>query len=146
MRKIEFAATLLAIAFPMMATAQTTPKVKRVPVKQTSAASGKEMFQEYCTPCHGQSGKGDGPAASAMRVPPANLTKLAAKHGGQFPDKEVAEALRAGPTPTSNANAHGSETMPVWGPIFRSISSSDNKVAELRIYNLVEYVKSIQEK
>lgn len=146
MRKIKFAATLLAIAFPMMVVAQTTPKIKREAASQTSSLSGKDMFQQYCTSCHGQSGKGDGPAASAMKVPPANLTKLAAKYKGVFPDMEVAEALRAGPTPSSNANVHGSETMPIWGQVFRALSSSDNAAVELRIHNLVEYLRSIQEK
>jgi mono/diheme cytochrome c family protein len=146
MHKTRLAAAIVALAFPMLATAQTQPKVKRAPAKQTSATSGQEMFQQYCTPCHGQSGKGDGPAASAMRVPPANLTTLAARNGGQFPDAKVAQALRAGPTPTSNANAHGSETMPVWGSVFRALGGSDSAQTDLRIHNLVEYVKSIQAK
>jgi mono/diheme cytochrome c family protein len=147
MRKIGIAAGLLAMVFPVMAAAQATPpKVKRVPATYTSPSSGKEMFLQYCTPCHGPNGKGNGPAASAMRVPPADLTRLASKYKGVFPDMEVAEALRAGPTP-SNANAHGSETMPVWGPVFGSLNGrSDTAMAELRIHNLVAYVKSIQEK
>ncbi len=145
MKKIEFAAALLAIAFPMTVVAQTAPKVKHGTVSQTSSLSGKAMFQQYCTPCHGASGKGDGPAASAMKVPPANLTKLSAKYKGVFPDMEVAEALRAGPTPTTNSNVHGSETMPIWGQVFRALSSSDNAVVELRIHNLVEYLRSIQQ-
>jgi len=145
MRKINLAVTLLAIAFPMVAAAQTTPTVKHVSAKQTSVTSGKEMFQQYCTPCHGLSGQGNGPAASAMRVPPANLARLAANHGGKFPEAEVAQALRAGPTPTPNVSAHGSETMPVWGPVFGSLSGSDKGITELRIHNLVEYLRSIQE-
>ena len=147
MRKIAVVASLLAMAFPMMAVAQTAPKVKHSPAKYTSPTSGKEMFQAYCTPCHGPNGKGNGPAATAMKVPPADLTRLAAKYKGVFPDMEVAEALRAGPTPSSNNTSHGSETMPVWGPVFRNLSGhTDDAMAELRIHNLVEYVKGIQEK
>jgi mono/diheme cytochrome c family protein len=146
MRKIGMAVGLFVMAFPVIAAAQSTPTVKRTPAKYTSPTSGKEMFQQYCTPCHGPNGKGNGPAASAMRVPPADLTRLAAKYKGVFPDMEVAEALRAGPTP-SNASAHGSETMPVWGPVFASLNGrSDTAMAELRIHNLVEYVRTIQEK
>jgi mono/diheme cytochrome c family protein len=80
MRMIGIAAGLLAMAFPVMAIAQTTPTVKHTPAKYTSPSSGKEMFLQYCTPCHGPNGKGNGPAASAMRVPPADLTRLAAKY------------------------------------------------------------------
>ena len=39
--------------------------------------------------------------------------------------------------------AHGSRTMPIWGPTFRSFDSSDKSVA-LRIANLVTYLESIQ--
>jgi mono/diheme cytochrome c family protein len=144
MKKIKFAATLLAIVFPMMATAQTT--VKSVPAPQSSPSSGKQMFREYCTPCHGESGKGNGPAAAAMKIPPANLTKLSAKYKGVFPDMEVAEALRAGPTSSGhNSYVHGSETMPIWGPVFQALSGSDKGIVELRIHNLVEYIRSIQD-
>ena len=34
-----------------------TKEVKHVPVKQTSAASGKEMYNMYCAVCHGMTGK-----------------------------------------------------------------------------------------
>lgn len=146
MHKTIIAVAIVALAFPMLATAQTQPTVKRVPAQDSSATSGKEMFQQYCSPCHGQSGKGDGPAAPAMRVPPPDLTKLAAKNNGKFPETEIAEALREGPTATPTTPAHGSQTMPVWGPVFNSLPRSSREVTELRIHNLVEYVKSIQGK
>lgn len=120
MQKRKVAAVLVALAFPFVLAAQTSPKLVKAPARPTSSVSGKDMFLQYCTPCHGLSGKGDGPAASAMRVRPADLTKLAAKYQGTFPDMEVGEALRAGPTPTTSSNVHGSETMPVWGPVFRA--------------------------
>jgi len=53
------------------------PEVKKTPIKQTSAASGNEMFAQYCTPCHGAEGKGNGPAASAMKARATDLTQLA---------------------------------------------------------------------
>ena len=53
------------------------PVVKSTTIKQTNPTSGKEMFTEYCAPCHGVDGKGNGPAASAMKIPPTDLTQLA---------------------------------------------------------------------
>ena len=41
--------------------------------------------------------------------------------------------------------AHGSRDMPVWGPIFRSLDSSDAR-NRVRIANIVDYVASIQTK
>jgi hypothetical protein len=49
------------------------PVVKKTPIKQTSAASGKEMYSQYCAPCHGSDGKGAGPAASSMKTMPTEF-------------------------------------------------------------------------
>ena len=57
-----------------------TPELKKTAIQQTNAASGKEMF----TPCHGADGKGHGPAASAMKVAPTDLTQLAETHDGKY--------------------------------------------------------------
>lgn len=118
-----------------------TKEVKKEPIGMTSAASGSEMFNSYCAPCHGKDGKGNGPAATALKNPPANLTQLAKKNGGKFPNDHVANILRSGV-----AGAHGSTDMPVWGPLFSQVSGRDDAVVQMRISNLVHYIESIQEK
>jgi mono/diheme cytochrome c family protein len=37
-------------------------------------AAGKQTFMAICTPCHGQEGKGDGPASVSLDPKPRNLT------------------------------------------------------------------------
>jgi len=37
-------------------------------------AAGKQIFMQTCTPCHGQEGKGDGPASASLDPKPRNLT------------------------------------------------------------------------
>jgi len=37
-------------------------------------AAGKQIFMQTCTPCHGQEGRGDGPAAVSLDPKPRNLT------------------------------------------------------------------------
>ena len=69
-------------------------EVKHVPVKPTSAASGKQMYDNYCAVCHGTNGKGGGPAAEALKTPPTDLTILSQKEGGKFPAAHVASAIR----------------------------------------------------
>jgi mono/diheme cytochrome c family protein len=36
-------------------------------------ADGKQIFMQTCTPCHGQEGKGDGPASASLDPKPRNL-------------------------------------------------------------------------
>ena len=51
--------------------------------------SGREIFQFYCAPCHGASGKGDGPVAASLKVPPPDLTTIAVRTGGYFPADDL---------------------------------------------------------
>ena len=46
---------------------------------------GAADFNELCAPCHGRSGRGDGPLAEGLDHAPADLTGLSARHGGEFP-------------------------------------------------------------
>lgn len=115
--------------------------VKEKPIKNTSAASGEEMYASYCAACHGAGGKGDGPAEPALKQHPTDLTSLAANNNGQFPTMKVQNILRQG-----KIAAHGSSEMPVWGPLFKSIggSSQSEGTTNLRINNLANYIKSLQ--
>src|SRR5208337_478350 len=70
--------------------------VKKTPIKQTSAASGKEMYSQYCAPCHGTGGKGAGPAASSMSTMPSDVTQLAKQRDGKYPANSVASVLKFG--------------------------------------------------
>lgn len=137
-RTLAVAVCLLVVS---AAVAQQT-KVKRVPAPYTSPASGEEMYKAYCASCHGLDGKGNGPAAPALKTPATDLTKLAAAHGGQFPDTKVYGVIKG----DSAVAAHGSKDMPVWGPIFRAVSSGRESETHMRLVNLTNYIKSIQGK
>ena len=100
---------LLAAGAPAFCGAQP-PTVKLLPVPRTSPTSGQEMFTTYCAACHGKEGKGDGPAATAMKKMPTDLTVIAARNNGKFPDLQVLHAISGDQT----IAAHGSNDMPVW--------------------------------
>ena len=102
---------------------------------------GPDLYRLYCATCHGRDGKGSGPAAAALKVPPPDLTRLARARHGVFPARDV-EAIIRGGTPVT---AHGSDDMPVWGPIFYALDPSDARV-KARITALVAHIASIQQK
>ena len=123
-------------------TQEKKTEVKHVPAPATSPASGKEMFKTYCAPCHGESGKGDGPAAPALKTPPSDLTTLAKNNGGKFPADRVASILHG----QGSVTAHGNREMPVWGPVFWQMSHGHETEVQQRVVNLTHYIESLQAK
>ena len=115
-------------------------EIKKVPAPRTSPTSGKEMYTAYCASCHGLHAKGDGPAAGALKIPPADLTTLAQKNNGKFPSNHFAAVLSG----QQEVTAHGSKDMPVWGPIFRSMSHGHATEVQQRINNISRYLESLQ--
>jgi len=118
------------------------PELKHVPAAYTNPASGREMYTAYCASCHGADGKGDGPAAPALKMAATNLTTLAQKNNGVFPAAHVATEIQGG----AMTVAHGSKDMPVWGPVFMSLGTHSAAQTQLRIRNLTNYLESIQVK
>ena len=131
------------IAVAMLAVAQESQKtIKHVPIKPTSAASGQEMFTTYCAVCHGKDGKGNGPAAEALKVPPPDLTVLAKKDGGKYPAMRVSSIIRG----EAALPAHGSKEMPVWGSLFWHMSQGHESEVQQRVANLNQYIEGLQVK
>ena len=42
--------------------------------KPEATAEGKKLFKQYCSVCHGDNGKGDGPAGMALNPRPADYS------------------------------------------------------------------------
>jgi mono/diheme cytochrome c family protein len=103
---------------------------------------GRDLFEFYCASCHGRDGKGGGPAAGALRVPPPDLTTIAARNGGVFQKARV-EAFVTGER--DMPPVHGSREMPVWGPMFTGLDPND-RINRVRIATVVDYIASIQTK
>jgi len=136
---IAVSALLLVIC---SASAQDKPAAIQTSPSLSYRNSGVEMYKQYCSACHGGAGKGDGPAAYSLRIPPANLTTLAKRHGGKFPYDYVATVLQFGPGVT----AHGSPDMPTWGPLFQVLDKQNERAVQQRIKNLCDYLATLQEK
>jgi mono/diheme cytochrome c family protein len=106
-----------------------------------NVTKGPDLYQRHCAVCHGKDGKGDGPAAAALKASPADLTQLSKRNGGKFPVGAIRQLLGGLPS----TPAHGSQEMPIWGPVFRAMTPDEN-IAKLRVDNLLRYLESIQQK
>jgi mono/diheme cytochrome c family protein len=114
---------------------------------QGAGGSGEHAFQLYCSNCHGDGARGDGPMAFGLSVLPADLTKLSARNGGVFP-RERLQGIIDGREILKN---HGDREMPVWGKWFKMEAEEDLGGAEgdegtvkRRISILIDYLETLQ--
>jgi mono/diheme cytochrome c family protein len=121
---------------------QPKKTVERVPITATATMDGHEMFTHYCAVCHGADAKGTGPAADALKKTPADLTQIARKNGGKFPEVHVMRVIKGNDV----VSAHGSLDMPVWGELFRSLHNQADAGGDLGVNALMRYVEQIQAK
>src|SRR4051812_10430311 len=110
-------------------------------------AGGSGKYQKYCASCHGSAGKGNGDLAAMLVVQPADLTQLRHKNNGEFPFWRVYRAIDG----REMIRGHGSREMPLWGFSFRveegaNGSAAKEDIVRGRIWQLVYYLESIQEK
>lgn len=100
--------------------------------------SGKFEYQASCEVCHGAEGKGGGPMAEVLKVPPPNLSVLAKNNNGVFPFMRVIETIDG----RFDTASHGGREMPVWGIRYRE--HQDPAAARGLILDLALYLESIQ--
>ncbi len=107
--------------------------------------NGEIAFALYCVSCHGESGSGDGPVASALKTPPTDLTQLSAQYGGIFPAEEIYAYVDG----RKDVEAHGTREMPVWGNIWSDVDGDEaqemaESYVDVRLRELVEYIRTLQ--
>jgi mono/diheme cytochrome c family protein len=104
---------------------------------------GRTLFESHCALCHGEDAKGDGVFAPDLMTQPADLSRIAARRGGEFPAEDVARFID-GRIPVE---AHRSAEMPVWGNVI-SLEFVDagtrEEVTRGKLSALVAYLRSIQ--
>jgi len=130
--------TALALAGGVVAAMPARVNADATPVPP----SGKALYERYCASCHGTSGKGDGPVASALAVPPTNLTLLAQTRGKL--DEQHLMAVIDGRRLVA---AHGPREMPVWGAVFdQELAGQPYRgyLILLRAQVLADYLSTIQ--
>ena len=80
-------------------------------------------------------------ATSLVKRPP-DLTRLAKRHGDEFPQERVFKMIEG----RSPGASHRAPDMPVWGDVFaKAIESAGPDATAARIAALVKYLEMIQE-
>ena len=93
-----------------------------------SSEAGAALYARYCSACHGVDARGRTELAMAFRKPPPDLTRIAARRGGWFPDVFVREIVDGRLLP------HGDRVMPVWGHV----------LTERELSLVTEHLRSLQ--
>ena len=138
MRKFAFLPAVLVLGTFVVA----TPARAADP---TVADVGRGYFEQYCSGCHGPGGKGDGAFVPYLKVPPADLTTIAKRNGGTFPETKVAELIDG----RRSLAAHGTTDMPIWGQRFTAAApgpQGEQASSRGQIILFVAYLRSIQQK
>ncbi len=111
--------------------------------RESHAVAGETLYLRHCASCHGPSGKGDGPLAASLTVPPADLTQIAARNGGRFDETAVMMVIDG----RRLVAQHGPRDMPVWGVVF----TEQHKDEPLGVYgafydarSLADYLRTLQ--
>lgn len=116
------------------------------PAMAQDKSSGEFLFLTFCSTCHGEDARGDGPTAQVLTVKPADLTGLTAGNGGTFPTARVIDRIEGG----DRLVAHG-DPMPVYAGVFDGaesvvIATPGREIqTNAVVADLVAYLESIQE-
>lgn len=135
----------LAAAFCLM---QATPAVAQNQSRQRVDA-GQRAYETHCASCHGMGARGDGPMKPFLTVAPSDLTTIAKRNGGAFPEQLVWEMIDG--RSSVSIGPHGSREMPIWGQEFRDEARRRGDMApewsaRNRIVALLGYLDRLQQK
>ncbi len=86
------------------------------------AEQGKKLYGQFCASCHGQSGKGDGPAAAALNPKPRDHTNK--EYMSKMSEDELLNVIKNG-----GVSVGKSPLMPPWGA-----SLKDDQIKDIIAY------------
>jgi mono/diheme cytochrome c family protein len=83
----------VGVILPGFGRPQTATTVEHQSPSLIRSVEGPDLFQAYCTSCHGLDARGAGPAAAALKAKVPDLTLLARNNRGQFPAARVRQMI-----------------------------------------------------
>lgn len=111
---------------------------------EPAPSPGAAAYQDYCAICHGSRALGDGPIAPELEVPPPDLTLIAARNGGVFPLRAVADTVYG------FSGKHEADLMPEFSPLLDGPDvavprvDAEDEVMPMRLAEVVTYLESLQ--
>ncbi len=110
-----------------------------------SGYTGAALYKRFCSSCHGEYARGNGPVAKSLKIEVPDLTRIAYRHGGVFPAEQISKIIDGRKT----LPPHGSRDMPVWGFEFQQENQTAGYPDAQRrtddlIARLTEYLRTIQ--
>jgi cytochrome c2 len=154
MMKLRASVSVLVLVVPCLGAAEAAAQaVVKMPVRAIPSVAGDQVYKAYCENCHGEDLTGHGPDAAGLRVAPPDLTTIALRNGGTFSVGAVrAQILRSNEVPrtmrdfaTKEVGERGvTPVMPAFGPIFAKLYPQETRDREVRISNLIAYIKKHQ--
>lgn len=116
-------------------------KLKMVRITPHPVSAGREMYSSYCATCHGEDGKGYGPASAALSRGAPDLTLLASQNRGVYPKYKITNALSKFGEPHQMGTR---SEMPDWYRAFVSLDRICPAMAEERARSISKYVETLQ--
>lgn len=121
MKKLAFLIILLLMS---VAAFYLTPALGAVPAGDAKA--GLEVHKKNCVRCHGERGKGDGPAAKLLKTKPTDWSDKAKMSG--MSDQDLFKVI------TKGGEAAGkSKLMPAFG----------GKLSDQEVNNVIAFIRSL---
>ena len=105
--------------------------------------SGQQLYQRFCSGCHGVNAHGDGKIAPSLDVAVPDLTLLAQRNRGEFPRERLVKIIDGRIT----IGKHINRTMPIWGEELLRGEQGDTEAEHdesILINKIVDYLESIQ--
>ena len=111
---------------------------------RVDAAKGRAVFQSQCAACHGPDATGGGVASLGLGVIPPDLTTIAKRNGGAFPQDEVMSTIDG-----FYRREHFNDPMPVFGegdlgPLVQIERDGVSTPVPANLLALANYLESIQ--
>ena len=110
------------------------------------AGQGQQLYDKYCSSCHGKDGRGKGSVSSYLKIKVPDLTLLKRNNKGIYPLDKVMTSIDG----SRVVRGHGDKAMPVWGEVFeteaRKTESAKYPILTslLKTQAIAEYIASLQ--